>query len=139
MTFAAVQCDLYEHWIHIKCNNYNYLDYRYLQNCNESWYCIEYCSKIFLLSSLSCDKRWKRLRSAQNSSLLSKPTLNLELLVNNFNNATLENNNDPENEQKYATKINLCLFYINACSFNKNFDDLVHLLSSTKNNFGIIG
>ena len=71
--------------------------------------------------------------------MLSKPTLNLELLVNNFNNATLENNNDPENEQKYATKINLCLFSRNACSFNKNFDDLVHLLSSTKNNFGIIG
>ena len=28
----AVQCDLCELWIHIKCNNLNYLDYRYLQN-----------------------------------------------------------------------------------------------------------
>ena len=32
----AVQCDLCELWIHIKCNNLNYLDYRYLQNCEES-------------------------------------------------------------------------------------------------------
>ena len=32
----AVQCDICEFWIHIKCNNFNYLDYRYLQNCHES-------------------------------------------------------------------------------------------------------
>ena len=52
----AVQCDLCEHWIHIKCNNLNYLDYSYLQTCNEAWYGIECCSKIFPFNSLSCDK-----------------------------------------------------------------------------------
>ena len=41
--------------------------------------------------------QWKGLQSAQNSSLLLKPTPNLKLLVNQFNNATSENNNDPEN------------------------------------------
>ena len=107
----AVQCELCEHWNHIKYNNLNYLDYRYLQNCNESWYCIECCSKIFPSNFLSCDKnflacctntdssimQWKELKSAQNSSLLLKPTPNLELLVNQFNNAIPENNNDSEN------------------------------------------
>ena len=34
----AVQCGLCELWNHIKCINLNYLDYRYLQNCDESWY-----------------------------------------------------------------------------------------------------
>ena len=33
----------------------------------------------------------------------------------------------------------LPLFNINACSLNKNFDDLQQLLSCTKNNFDIIG
>ena len=33
----AVQCDLYELWIHIKCINLNDLDCKYLQNCDESW------------------------------------------------------------------------------------------------------
>ena len=33
----------------------------------------------------------------------------------------------------------LSLFHINACSLNKNFDDLQHLLSYTRNNFDIIG
>ena len=28
----AAQCDLCKLWIHIKCNNFNYLNYRYLQN-----------------------------------------------------------------------------------------------------------
>ena len=46
MTNKPVQYDLGELWIYIKCNNFNYLDIynRYLQNCSESWYCIEYCT-----------------------------------------------------------------------------------------------
>ena len=32
----------------------------------------------------------------------------------------------------------LSLFYINACSLNKNFDELQHLLSCTKTKFDII-
>ena len=129
----SVQYDLCEHWICIKCNNLNYLDYRYLQTCNEPWHCIECCSKIFPFNSLSCDKnflacctntdssmmQWKGQKTAEISSLVLKPTPNLELLVNQFNNTT------PENIMtlkifillnilmkcimlKYLTKINLC-------------------------------
>ena len=32
---------------HIKFNKLNYLDDRYLQNCDEPWYCIECCSTSF--------------------------------------------------------------------------------------------
>ena len=32
----------------------------------------------------------------------------------------------------------LFLFHINACSINKNFDDLQHLVSCTQKNFDII-
>ena len=164
----AVQCDLCEFWIHIKCNNLNNLDYRYLQNCDESWYCIECCSSIFPFNSLSSTKNFltccnstdsdsnfiqlKELENDHNSSLLPKPSPNLELLVNQFNNATPENNNDPEKissskyydiDEMHNLKIphknkSLSLFHINACSLNKNFDDLQHLLSSTKKVFDII-
>ena len=44
----AVQYDLCELWIHIKCNNLNYLEYRYVQNCDESWYCIDVAAQFFL-------------------------------------------------------------------------------------------
>ena len=89
----------------------------------------------------------------QNSLLLLKSTPNLELLVNQFNNATPENNNGPENicsskyykfDKMHNIEISnknksLFLFDINACSLSKNFDDLQHLLNCMKNNFDIIG
>ena len=81
-----------------------------------------------------------------NSSLSLKSSSNLELLVNQFNNATPENGNDPEKiasskyydiDEMHNIEIphknkSLSLFHINACSLNKNFDDLQHLLSCTK-------
>ena len=156
----TVQCDLCELWVHIKCKNLNYLDYRYLQNSNESWYCIECCSTIFPFNSLSSNKNfldccmntdnnsthWIDLENDHNSSLSLKPSSNLELFVNQFNNATPENSNDPEKvcsskyydiEEMHNIEIphknkSLSLFHINACSLNKNFDDLQHLLNCTK-------
>ena len=41
--------------------------------------------------------QWKDLGDDHNSSLLLKPSLDLQLLVNQFNNVTPENNNDPGN------------------------------------------
>ena len=81
-----------------------------------------------------------------NSSLSLKSSSNLELLVNQFNNATPENGNDPEKiasskyydiDEMHNIEIphknkSLSLFHINACSLNKNFDDLQHLLNCTK-------
>ena len=91
----AVQCVLCEYWIHTICNNLNYLDYRYLQIWNESWYCIWSYIKIFPFNSSSWDKnflpcgintdssiiQWKGLKGAHKSSLLLKPTQKLELLA----------------------------------------------------------
>ena len=138
-------------FIYIKCNKCNYLDYRCLQNCDESWYCIDCCSTIFPFNSLSSNKNFlvcctntdsnitqcKDLENDHNSSLSLKPSSNLELLVNQFNNATPENSNDAEKISssrkcitlKYIPHKNrsLSLFRINACSLNKNFDDLQHL------------
>ena len=100
----AVQFDLCELWIHIKCNNLNYRDYRYLQSCDESWYCIECCSTIFPFNSLSSNKnflacctspdtniQWNDLENDHDSSLSLKLSSNLKLLINQFNNATPEN------------------------------------------------
>ena len=67
-------------------------------------------------------------------------------MVNQFNNASSENGNDPEkitsskyydidemhnNEIPHKNK-SLSLFHLNACSLNKNFDDFQNLLSCTK-------
>ena len=82
--------------------------------------------------------QWKDLENDHGSSLLLKPSSNLELLVNQFNNATPENGNDPEKiaSSKYYGIDEMCnieiphknkllyLFHINTCSLSKNFDDL---------------
>ena len=151
----AVQFDLCKFKVRIKCNNLNYLDYRYLENSNESWYSIEFCSTIFPFNSLSSNKNflvcctntdnntieWINLENVHNTSLSLKPSSNLELLINQFNNATPENNNDPKKicsskyydieemgniEIRHKNK-SLSLLYINSCSLNKIFDDLKHL------------
>ena len=71
---------------------------------------------------LDCNMQWKGLKSDQNSSLLLKPTPNLEVLVNQFDNATPDNNKDSAYIfsilnimiltkciiLKYITKLNLC-------------------------------
>ena len=89
----TVQCDLQELLIHIKCNNLNYLEYRYLQNCDESWYCLECCTAISPFNSLSGNKnslacctnsdsnitRWKDLENNYNSSLSLKSSSNDDL------------------------------------------------------------
>ena len=81
-----------------------------------------------------------------------KPSSNFKLLVNQFNNATPENGNDPEKiasskyydiDEIHHTEIPhknkpLSLFQINACSLSKNYDDLQHLLSCTKKKIDII-
>ena len=162
----AVQCDLCELWVHIECNNLNCLDYRYLQNSNESWYCIECCSAVFPFDFLFSNKNFLAcctnadnnnshlidLENDHNSSLSLKPSSDLECLVNQFNNATPENSNDPEKvssskyydiEKMHNTEIPhknklLSLFHMNASSLNKNFDDLQNLLNCTKENVHII-
>ena len=94
--------------------------------------------------------QWKDLENYHNSSLSLKPSLNLELLENQFNNSTLENSNDPVKissskynieemrniEMPHKNK-SLSLFHINVCSLNKSFDDLQHLFSCTKTKFDI--
>ena len=70
----------------------------------------ECCSPIFCFSSLSSNKiflacctstdsnvQWNDLANDHASSLALKTSSNLEILQNQFDNATPENSNDPEN------------------------------------------
>ena len=88
---------------------------------------------------------------SKGSSLLLKPSSDLSLLFNQFHNSSHEQKNDPENivnsnyfdiDQLQTLKFPeknkwLSLFHINACSLNKNFDDLQHLLKCTNKVYDI--
>ena len=78
--------------------NLNYLDYRYLQNCEKSCYCIECCTTIFSFNSLLSNENFlayctnidsnitqrKDLGRNYNSSLSLKYSSNLGLLVRSY-------------------------------------------------------
>ena len=90
--------------------------------------------------------------SNKNSSVLLKSPLSLELLFNQYNNSSPEQQNDPDNVVNsiyfnidQIQSLEFCqkeksfsLFHINTCSLNKHFDDLVYLLKCTNKNFDII-
>ena len=76
----------------------------------KSSYCIEFCSTIFPFNYLCSNKNfltccintdnsthWIDFENDHNNSLSLKLSSNLELLVNQFHNATPENSNHPKN------------------------------------------
>ena len=160
----AIQCDLCDSCFHIKCNDLNYIDYKFLQNSNDPWFCISCCSEIFPFSTVKnknfisnfYDNNKSKSTVDKDSSLLLKPSGHLKHLVNQFNNMSSSsddiNSDGPENtvsskyydtdelqNLKITNKSNsLSLFHIDASSLSKNFDDLQNLLSCTNKNFDII-
>ena len=97
-TDSAAQCDIYQFWIHMKCNNLNHIDARYLQGSSDPWFCI-CCNEIFpfeiltnkILSiisnyNLTTIKQSDDNNISRRSSLALKPSANLSLLFNRFYN-----------------------------------------------------
>ena len=104
----AIQCDLCDSWVHIKCNDLNNIDYKFLQNSKDPWFCISCCSKIFSFSTVKnknfisnfYDSNKSKNIVDKDSSLLLKPSEHLKHLVNQFNNTPSQpediNSDDPE-------------------------------------------
>ena len=94
----TIQCDPCDSWVHIKCNDLNYIDYKFLQNSNDPWFCISCCSEIFPFSTVKnktfisnfydSNSKSKSI-DEKNSPLLLKPSEHLKHLVNQFNNMSL--------------------------------------------------
>ena len=157
-------CDLCKLWVHIKCNNINYVDYQYLPGCSDSWFCLNCNSEIHALGNLNKQSFMSFIRENFTdslkldnmnsiSTLVLKQPAKLSQLFNQFNNTTENHTNkDPDNavkcrhydiEEIQTIKIpnkskSLSMIHINTCSLSKNFDDLEYLLKTTNINFEII-
>lgn len=108
----AVQCDLSDSWIQIKCNGLNYTEYKFLENSNDPWFCISCFSKTFPFNTVKNNKNFisyfhdKNNQSGKthykdtDSSLLLKPSEHLKHLAAQFSNMSSSddiNNDDSEN------------------------------------------
>ena len=43
----AIQCDICQTWIHLKCNKLNHIYYKYLQGSSDPWFSFYCCSSVF--------------------------------------------------------------------------------------------
>ena len=155
----SIFCDLCKLWVHIKCNNLNYVDYQYLSGSNDPWYCSEIYAlgksrkQNFVIYTGHLTDSLKLDNMNSTSTLVLKQPANLSQLLNQFNNITENHTNrNPDNvvkcryydiEEIQALNIpnkskSLSMFHINTCSLSKNFDDLEYLLKTTNMNFDII-
>ena len=123
-------CNHCYHWVHHTCNALNDVDYKLLQNKNESWNCIPCTEEIFPFCHIEEKKN-------DISKSLSKPSPSLVKLINQLNKFTEETKDYDENlpncqyrdlgyfqnfSEKFKSK-SLSLLHLNICSLSKNFDD----------------
>ena len=160
----SIFCDLCKSWVHINCNNFNYVDYQYLLGCSDPWYCLNCNCGIYTLGNLNKQKFMSFIRENltdypkldnmnSSSTVVLKQPAKLSQLFNQSNNTTENHTNkDPDNavkcrsydiEEIQTLKIpnkskSLSMFHINTCSLSKNFDDLEYLLKTTNINFDVI-
>ena len=160
MTMYCDKCNL---WVHIKCNNLNFINYQYLNGNDYPWICLKCNGELSPFATLN-NKTFNQYINSHNiqnknnnednsSNLILKPPPNLNSLFNQFNNsAQIQDFKDPENDFKCKyynpeevqtmeipnKKSSLSLFHINTCSLSKNFEYLEYLLKTTNTNFDII-
>ena len=71
----AIQCDLCDSWVHIKCNDLNYIDYKFLPNSNDSLFFISCSSEILSFNSVKNNKNFKS-NFYEVTANLKKPMMN---------------------------------------------------------------
>ena len=157
----SIYCDKCNLWVHIKCNNLNYVDHKYLSGKGDPWFCLKCKSQLFPFGTINNKKITQSILNNGNkkndieneiNNLVLKPPPSLSSLFNQFNNIPqTQDHRDPENvirckyhdSEVQSIKIpnkNSCLslFHINTCSLNKTFEDLGYLTKSSNINFDII-
>ena len=71
----SISCDLCKLWVHTKCNILSYIDYQYLSDCSDPWYCLNCNSEIYAHGN------W----SKQNFMSFLRENLTDSLKMNNMN------------------------------------------------------
>ena len=50
----AIQYDICQAWIHLKCNKLNHIDYKYLQGSSDPWFCLYCCISLYSRNVRKC-------------------------------------------------------------------------------------
>ena len=101
----AIQCDICQYWIHIKCNGVSLNDYHDLQLSDDQWFCKKCISDIFPFSSLYDTELNNLLNCRKPSDLDLLPSLDILSKLSglpNLDNYDIEDNlPNPINSKYY--------------------------------------
>ena len=137
----SIYCDNCNLWVYIKCNNLNFIDYKYLNGNDDPWFYLKCNSECYPFGTLN-NKTFNQCINSNNiqnkdndednsGNLVLKPPTNLNSLFNQFNNSfQFHDFKDPGNvvkckyynlEEVQTMKIPnkksyFSLFHINTCS-----------------------
>ena len=127
----AIQCDICDFWIHIKCNGLSANEYASLQISSEVWFCTKCVSDNLpfgqtvspliynkSLSSVEIKEFLAKLNSLEFDEAMTESMSGVNCRyydVNDFSNLDLGSNN-------------FSLFHLNIASLSKHFDELRALL-----------
>ena len=102
----SIYCDKCNLWVHVKCNNLNFIEYQYLSRKDDPWICLKYISELFPFATLN-NKTFNQYINSHNiqnknndednsSNLVLKPLPNLNSLFNQFiNSSQMQDFKDP--------------------------------------------
>ena len=63
---GSIYCDKCNLWVHIKCNNLNYIDYKYLSGNCDHWFCLKCNSQLFPFGTLGNKKFMQHILHSSN-------------------------------------------------------------------------
>ena len=101
----AVSCNPCQTWVYIKYNHLSNIDCKYLQGCDEPWYCLSCTNTLFLFGNLKIENFLTSIGDNNTISnkkkfmqfSASETTPDVALLCDQFNNTFPENRSDPKN------------------------------------------
>ena len=142
-----IQCDIYFHWFHGKCEKLSKKEWTLLGQSNLTWNC-DACTKgIFPFNDLDDDQIVEYILDLTNGSKeLYDKCMFIEKNVRNFNNPNQSEMYEYVESSKYITheelgtmsqgvKESLSMIHFNCRSIKRNFDDIECLLHRYKVDF----
>ena len=154
----AIQCDICDQWIHIKCNNLDNTNYNVLKNSTNPWFCATCTADAIPFQNLNNEQFFLNSKNISiNSDTFSQLKLNtsenIQNLLNEFNNLTTnKTENDDDNptincqyydidtfcSSKLKSNKFFSILHINIASLSKHKEDLETLLKILNFEFSVL-
>ena len=152
----AIQCDVCNFWIHIRCNNVSPSSYEELIQDEDPWICIKCINSELPFSQIDNKLYYLNTQGIQTKSNLEQMDFTInpndKKIIKHITNLIMENT-DPENKnskfcnyydvekftkKRFKSDLNFSVLHLNIASLQFHFEELKILLQLLNYSFDII-